>query len=107
MKTAAITPFFTMSFPNPASHTAEIASAFPSKGPEAHEDLTIAEHIQSMRLGSSDCPGESCFINQAGKKCWITDGVVERFIRKSGAMHPSDYQAKNGEEWQSSFFKET
>lgn len=77
----------------------------PNTGPPPHEDLTIAEQIESMRVEAADCPGESCFLDTRGKKCWITNGVVERFVRKQGAIHPSDYRAANGVDWQSLFFK--
>ncbi len=77
----------------------------PDNSPAAQEGLTIGEQIETMRLESADCPGESCFMTACGKKCWITNGVVERFIRKQGAVRPSDYHAANGVEWQSLFFR--
>jgi hypothetical protein len=98
---AWISTTFPMSFSQPRHTPTEV----PNSGPEAHEDLTIAEQIETMRLESADCPGESCFMNSRGKKCWIANGVVERFVRKLGSIHPSDYRAVNGVEWQSLFFR--
>ncbi len=87
-----------MNFPDPIQSPADSAPVLP-------ERLTIADQIESMRLESADCPGESCFTNTRGKRCWITNGVVERFIRKQGAILPEDYRAINGVEWQSLFFR--
>ncbi|MEO5714753.1 MAG: hypothetical protein ABIT37_14830 [Luteolibacter sp.] len=77
----------------------------PVTDPAAHGALTIGEQIESMRRESADCPGESCFMNTRGKRCWITNGVVERFVRNQGATYPSDYRSANGVEWQSLFFR--
>jgi len=90
-----------MNFPDPIQTPLDP----PDSGPAAHEGLTIAEQIETMRLESADCPGESCFTNTRGKRCWITNGVVERFVRKEGAIHPEEYRAVNGVEWQSLFFR--
>jgi hypothetical protein len=94
-----------MSFPKPFLHETRYDTAGPGSGPAPHEDLTIAEQLQTMRLESADCPGESCFLNSRGKKCWIANGVVERFIRRLGALHASDYLAAHGAAWQSNFFR--
>lgn len=76
----------------------------PTSGPAAHEDLTIAEHIQTMRVSDEHRPGEECFLNGHGEKSWVAAEEVRRFIRRVGAQHPSDYLATYGERWEKDFF---
>jgi hypothetical protein len=76
----------------------------PATGPAAHEDLTIAEHIQTMRVSDEHRPGEECFLNSHGEKHWVTADDARRFIRRVGAQHPSDYLATYGESWEKDFF---
>lgn len=76
----------------------------PPSGPAAYEDLTIAEHIQSMRVSGEHRPGEECFLDSHGDKHWVAAGEVQHFIRDAGAQHPSDYQAAHGGDWEKTFF---
>ncbi|MES2437987.1 MAG: hypothetical protein V4584_02915 [Verrucomicrobiota bacterium] len=73
-------------------------------GPEPHEDLTIGEHIETMRVRDEHRPGQWCFLNEHGEKRWIAESEVQRFVRKNGAEHPSNYLSIKGYEWQRVFF---
>jgi len=75
-----------------------------TKGPSAHEDLTIAEHIESMRVAGEHRPGEECFLDSHGNNHWIATAEVGNFIRKFGALHPSNFEAEHGRNWEEDFF---
>ena len=72
--------------------------------PPVQEDMTIADHLEIMRVAGETRPGEQCFLNERGEKRWVAESEVKRFIRRLGALHPSDYQAANGSEWTLNFF---
>ena len=72
--------------------------------PAPHEDLTIAEHLEMMRVNGEQRPGEQCFLNERGEKRWVADSEVKRFVRRVGALHPSDYEVANGSDWTLNFF---
>lgn len=74
-------------------------------GPIAHEDLTIAEHIEEMRTGNEHRPNEVCLNFLAGDKKWISETNLMNFIRSHGAEHPSDYQAAYGKSWEEALFQ--
>ena len=73
-------------------------------GPSAHEDLTIAETIELMRVPDEHRPGEECFRTSSGEKRWVASSEVRRFIRRLGAVHPNEYEAEHGEPWEKDFF---
>jgi hypothetical protein len=73
-------------------------------GPVAHEDLTIAEQLETMRVRDEHRPGEVCFLGEDGRKRWVAESEVARFIRRLGATHPSDYLAAHGTPWQNDLF---
>lgn len=75
-----------------------------TKGPSAHEDLTIAEHIENMRVSGEHRPGEECFLDSHGDNHWIATTEVRDFIRKFGAIHPSNFSAEHGRSWEEDFF---
>lgn len=75
-----------------------------NNGPEAHEDLTIAETLEIMRAPSGHRPGEQCFLTGQGRYRWVPDARVESFIASCGALHPSDYLVANGISWELRFF---
>jgi hypothetical protein len=82
--------------------------AFPTKlyhdGPAAHEDLTIAEHLEALRSTEEDRPGAQAFLNIHGETCWFDDSEVADFIARYGAEHPAEYLATRGEDWLTTFF---
>jgi len=98
-----------MSYP-PATHgnaeqeEVSTAAVIPPDGPPAHEDFTIAEQLESIRFPEEDRPGEDCFLNEAGEKRWVGTSEVQRFIRRLGAEHPSNYFVKHGTSWQQDLF---
>lgn len=78
-----------------------------TKGPSAHEDLTIAEQIESMRVAGEHRPGEECFMDSHGENHWIAVVEIQSFIRKFGAEHPSNYLAEHGASWETDFFSKS
>jgi hypothetical protein len=92
-----------MSFPTnlPASAFPEL----PVDPPAAHEDLTIAETLETMRVNAEHRPGEHCFLNEDGQERWIHDAEFGDFVGRYGAEHPSNYLAKYGVDWKQIFFK--
>ena len=88
-----------MAHPSPA-----FPKIAPGKGPEAHEDLTIAEHLESMRIDGEHRPGEQCFRGPHGAHCWVEDAVLKSFLAESGAVHPSDFLTSHGTEWDTVLF---
>ncbi|MEO7100417.1 MAG: hypothetical protein ABI162_13730 [Luteolibacter sp.] len=93
-----------MSFPTPFPDNYHHHTTMIHDGPAPHEDLTIAEHLETMRLQNENRPGEQCFRNENGEKRWIPDSELERFLHESGAIHPSDYFSMNGRDWREIFF---
>ena len=77
------------------------------QGPAAHEDLTIAEQIENMRVTGEHRPGEECFLDSHGEKHWVPTEDIRGFIRSFGAEHPSNYLAKHGISWEADFFSES
>lgn len=73
-------------------------------GPPPHEDLTIAEQLQTMRVHGEDRPGKQCFVSANGAHRWIGDQVVQRFVTNHGADHSPDYLNSHGIDWQMDFF---
>jgi hypothetical protein len=73
-------------------------------GPRAHEDLTIKEQLEFMRVTSETRPGVEGFINDEGEACWIAESEVRRFITEHGAEHSSNYLLIHGVNWQEDFF---
>ncbi|MES2920923.1 MAG: hypothetical protein V4819_05230 [Verrucomicrobiota bacterium] len=73
-------------------------------GPAAHEDLTIAEQLQIMRVPGEHRPGEQCFRNCHGEHLWVGENEVQRFVAVHGADHSSDYLNSHGADWQEDFF---
>lgn len=73
-------------------------------GPAPHEDLTIAEQLETMRVPDEDRPSEQCFINDQGEKTWLGEDHVSRFIVENGAEFSSDYQLAHGADWTKAFF---
>lgn len=73
-------------------------------GPAAHEDLTIAQHLDTMSAPDQHRPGERCYFNGNGERRWVAVSEVARFLRKHGAKHPSDFEAQFHADWQSNFF---
>lgn len=80
------------------------AATTASQGPAAHEDLTIAEELETMRVQDESRPGEQCFLNENGEKRWVSESEVNRFLRRLGAMHPAVYLATHGFRWEQNLF---
>ena len=81
-----------------------IPDADPHDGPHPHEDLTIAEQIETMRLSDEHRPGEQCFLTEHGERRWVSESDVEHFIRTYGALHPSNFLVTQGGDWREDFF---
>ena len=73
--------------------------------PAAHEDLTIAELLETMRATDEHRPGEALFVGENGKQRWITLPEFGDFIGRFGSSHPSNYLANQGIDWKENFFK--
>ena len=85
-----------MSYPPPTYRGAEYqAPEFLSAGPSAHEDLTIAELPEIMRISEKRRADEECFLSSDGTKRWVTRAEVQRFIRRLGKQHPSNYFSRH------------
>ena len=94
-----------MSYPPPTHGGAEYQTpVFSSAGPPAHEDLTIAELLETMHVSEEQRADEECFLSSNGTKRWVARTEVQRFIRRLGAQHPSDYFASHQMSWENDFF---
>jgi hypothetical protein len=76
-------------------------------GPPAHEDLTIAETLETTRDAASFTPGSSCFILGNQQRHCVADEVLQQFVKQFGAFHPSDFLSVHGVEWESMLFDRT
>lgn len=74
-------------------------------GPAAHEDLTIVEHLESMYVAEENRPGEFCFRDGKGRKLWIPETDVNRFVTDCGSEHPANYLTEHGVDWKEAFFR--
>lgn len=79
-------------------------SSEPGRGLAAHEDLTIAQHLDTMSAPDQHRPGERCYFNENGERRWVAVSEIARFLRKHGAKHPSDFEAQFRADWKSNFF---
>ncbi len=94
-----------MSYPPPTHGGAEYqAPEFPSAGPAAHEDLTIAEQLETMRVSGVQRVGEECFLSSDGTPRWVASTEVQRFIRRLGSQHPSHYFNSHHMSWENDLF---
>jgi hypothetical protein len=75
-----------------------------SDGPAPHEDLTIAEQLETMRVTDESRPGELCFSDTKGRTRWLSENHVNRFINDHGAEFPSNYLLAHGTDWHDIFF---
>ena len=91
-----------MSFPLPA--TLETDTLTSGVGPAAHEDLTIAEQLETMRVADEHRPGELCYLNPEGENCWLEESDVKHFLAKHGAEHSSAFLSAHGADWQNQLF---
>lgn len=80
--------------------------SLPGEGPRPHEDLTIAEHLETMCRHDEQRPGEQCFIVEHGESHWIDSSDLSRFIHEFGALHPSDYFSRHGTDWRHDLFNQ-
>lgn len=72
--------------------------------PEATEDLTIAEHLETMRVREEHRPNEECYRLENGGLAWVAESNVRRFLQEHGGDHPGDYQSATGKSWQETLF---
>ncbi|MEO5912886.1 MAG: hypothetical protein ABIS50_01550 [Luteolibacter sp.] len=82
-------------------------SGYPEAGsnpPSAHEDLTIAEILETMRVNDEHRPGEQCFLGERDQRRWISDTELLEFVKDHGAEHPSNYLEAHGIDWKENFF---
>lgn len=86
--------------PNPEKRAADFAAA----GPAAHEDLTIAEQLEIMRIPDEDRPGQPCFLTASGEKRRAAELQLEHFIHLHGADFSSNYRLLHGSEWEDDLF---
>lgn len=92
-----------MSFPTdlPATSSQE-TSANP---PAAHEDLTIGETLETMRVAAEHRPGECLFVGEKGQQRWISTAELGDFTGRFGSIHPTNYLATHGIDWKDNFFR--
>ncbi len=83
----------------------ETKDSFRSGGPRPHEDLTIAEHLETMCREEKKRRGEQCFVLEDGEPHYLDEDQFTRFVREYGALHPSDYLSKYGTDWQEDLFR--
>lgn len=76
-----------------------------SNPPAAHEDLTIAESLETMRVADEHRPGECLFVGSNGRQRWISTAELGDFVGRFGSTHPSNYLATHGIDWEDNFFK--
>lgn len=90
----------------PTTHpnTEKRSADFASGGPAAHEDLTIAEQLEIMRIPDEDRPGEPCFLTACGEKRRAGEREVEHFIHRHGAEFSSNYLLIHGSGWEDDLF---
>lgn len=81
------------------------SDSIPGAGPDAHEDLTIADHIHWLRMRYEHRPAQLCFRTGNGEKHWLSTRDVARFVREHGAEHPADYILSHGNVWEHDFFR--
>ncbi|RYD37075.1 MAG: hypothetical protein EOP87_04260 [Verrucomicrobiaceae bacterium] len=74
-------------------------------GPGPHEDLTIAEHLETMYSGDEHRPREKCFLDESHEQLWVDEDQLARFLKEYGALHPSDYRSQHGTDWQDDLFQ--
>jgi len=74
-------------------------------GPAAHEDLTIAEQLEIMRITEECAPGVDCFLSPDGKITCFPEDEVRNFIAEHGAEHSSNYLKLHDTDWQEDFFQ--
>ncbi len=84
----------------------DFASDSSFTGPAAHEDLTIAEILETMRVPAQDLTGELCFRDGNGMHHWVSHARASSFLAASGALHPSAYLASTGFPWELQFFSQ-
>lgn len=75
-----------------------------SEGPQANEDLTISDHLDTMRSDGEHRPGEQCFLSPDGDNHWVEDGFLKQFLAEYGSVHPSDFLSAHGNDWHSVLF---
>lgn len=76
-------------------------------GPAPHEDHTIADHVEAMRIQDDWRPGKACFTRDTGERVWLDETHVEEFLRQAGALHPNDYESQFGRDWTLDFLNPT
>lgn len=77
----------------------------PSDGPSAHEDLTIAEILETVRADAGSAhPGQHGYRRDKGKVVWLDQKKADAFLKRHGAEHPGDYQDHHGHDWEDDFF---
>lgn len=87
------------------SEKPEFENSLHPKGPRAHEDLTIAEHLETMWTDDKNHPGDECFRCEDGETHAIDKDQLTRFLHEYGALHPSDYQSRYGTDWKADLFR--
>ncbi|MEO5713774.1 MAG: hypothetical protein ABIT37_09835 [Luteolibacter sp.] len=80
------------------------SESIPGGGPDAHEDLTIADYIHWLRARGETRPAQLCFRTGDGASRWLPRHDVARFVREHGAEHPSDYVLNHGTDWERDLF---
>ena len=73
-------------------------------GPAPHEDLTIAEQLETMHVVAEHRPDEVCFIDTKGENHWLAESDLKRFITEHGAEHSSTFVSVHGTDWQNQLF---
>ena len=81
------------------------SESVPGAGPDAHEDLTIADYIHWLRARGEHRPAQLCFHTGDGVTRWLPRRDVAKFVREHGAEHPSDYLLNHRTDWELDFFR--
>lgn len=73
-----------------------------SSGPDATDDLTIAENLRVWKLESSG-EGAVSYSDGENSPFSITVERAREFLEEFGPLHPGDYKAQRGSDWREDF----
>ena len=73
-------------------------------GPEATDDLTIAENLRTWRQKHSGA-GEEIYSDGIRPPFKIPQHKAEKFIEAFGPLHPGDYKDQLNRDWREDFAK--
>ncbi|MCW1925841.1 hypothetical protein OKA05_25000 [Luteolibacter arcticus] len=73
-----------------------------SSGPQATDDLTIAETLRIWKEAQAE-KGEEGYSDSQHPEFTIPEERAVKFIEEFGPLHPGDYKEKVGKDWRVDF----